>query len=178
MGHFRTTHDNLAERFWSKVDVRSEDECWEWRGSRHREYGAFWLPGGLIPNGVAHGRMHPATRVAVYLTAGRWPASNLDACHTCDNPPCVNPNHLWLGTEAENIQDMIKKGRANHIGAPGGERHPGHKLTDLQVAEATARARSGESLHALAEEFGVTSSLIHAYRKGIRRKDITAVLSG
>lgn len=173
MTHSRTTLDNIHDRFWEKVVRDPESDCWLWSGTRMQGgYGAFWIPAGLI-EGCPGGRMHPAGRVLLYLIKGRWPSADVDACHRCDNPPCVKPDHLFPGTPKENIADAIRKGRMRWTGAPGGERHPDHKLKDSQVLEATLRARAGEQPQDLAVEFGVSTALIVAYRKGIRRKDVT-----
>jgi hypothetical protein len=92
----------LLSRFWSKVKLGEPDECWEWTaGHDGRGYGQFW----------ANGRTRRAPQVA-------WEIYNLTefpkgkgACHTCDNPPCVNPSHIWPGTQKENSHDCVRKGR-------------------------------------------------------------------
>lgn len=174
----RLTLETLPEAFWAKVD--KTEACWLWTGSRVAGgYGMFWLRNGLVsgaplgsePHG---GRMHPATRVAWCLTHGDWPRQGYDMCHACDNPPCVNPAHLWEGTEAENLRDAVQKGRISRTGAPGGERHPDHKLTDAQVREVLDMLAQGLPQASIGERFGVSQSTISAYRRGIRRKDITA----
>ena len=88
-----------AEKFWSKVNKGGADECWPWL--KANRYGQFY-----IGNGMAK----PAHRVAYELTYGDIPAGLL-VCHHCDNPPCCNPAHLFVGTVQDNMRDKISKGR-------------------------------------------------------------------
>lgn len=86
------------QRFWSKVDRRGPDECWPWLAAKSAtRYGVFDKT-----------RAH---RVAYALTHGLIPEGRI-VCHRCDNPPCCNPAHLWLGTPKDNTADMVAKGRA------------------------------------------------------------------
>jgi hypothetical protein len=95
----------LAEKFWSRVDIRGPDECWEWQGSRSKK--GYGFVGSRALNKVEK----YAHRFAYRAAKGPIP-DGLVMCHKCDNPPCCNPAHLWPGTVAENAQDMVRKGRA------------------------------------------------------------------
>lgn len=90
------------ERFWAKVDKRGPDDCWPWLGGKGtRGYGA-------VPIG---GRRMRASQASWMIANGKPFPEGMMACHTCDNPPCVNPAHIWPGTMSENLCDARDKGR-------------------------------------------------------------------
>lgn len=135
-----------AARFWSKVDVRSENECWDWQaGLFSSGYGCFSLDG---KNERAH-------RIAYSLVNGPIPEgdSPSDHCvlHHCDRPSCCNPAHLFLGSQIDNVRDCVDKGRQRR-----GEDHGNAKLSDKQVADIRETyAAGGVTYRGLAAKYGV-----------------------
>lgn len=152
---------NVEERFWPKVMKPLQwDACWPWTGAKRGKppsqgYGSF-----KVKSYVAL-RAH---RVAFALYYGRSPGELL-VCHRCDNPECVNPSHLFLGTVQDNSTDMVRKGRAaTHDGR--GERNRAAKLSEAQVATIRDLIRAGLTNTAIAERFNVTHQLISRIRRG------------
>jgi hypothetical protein len=85
----------------------------------------------------------------------------VEVCHKCDNPWCINPDHLFIGTHSENMQDMVRKGRGNNA---LGEHHGNSKLTEVAVADILS---SSKSQNELAKKYGVTSGAIYHVRHGL-----------
>lgn len=100
-----------------------------------------------------HRKTWQAHRLAWTLLFGPIP-EGLSVCHRCDNPPCVNPSHLWLGTALDNARDKVQKGRMRR-GDSRGERNGHAKLTEDQVRVIRQRVKAGETQTALAAEYGV-----------------------
>jgi len=120
---------NLVSRFWLFVDRRGKNECWLWKGStRGAGYGRI-KEGGV--DLLAH-------RVSYQINRGPIPADLL-VCHRCDAPRCVNPRHLFIGTQKDNLADRKAKGRFHPV---KGERHGRSKLTEQQVLEIRKDDRS------------------------------------
>lgn len=136
----------LSDRFW-KYANRAEG-CWIWSGPRDQDgYGVI----GACP---CQGKNIRASHAAWRLHFGDIPEGKR-ICHKCDKPPCVNPDHLFLGTDAENHADAAKKGR--HL---PGELNHGSKLTVEAVIEIRRRYQSGDSYSHLGRIYGVTSEAI------------------
>ena len=156
------------KRFWAKVHPRGMESCWEWEGSKERDgYGYFKASRHIG---------EPAVRISAHrfsfeLANGAIPSGML-VLHKCDNRPCVNPHHLFLGTHRDNMADMVRKGRSASGARNGmrihperlhltrGERNGRSKLTDESVLEVRRRLTAGESNGELARAFGVSSAAI------------------
>lgn len=143
----------VLDRFWSTVDIRGPEDCWPWGGGYRGDYGRVCarIDGRLIA--------FSAHRVA-YITKHGAIEPDALACHSCDNPACCNPNHIFPGTSADNSKDMKNKGRSR-----SGGRHPRSVLTDFDVSEIRRIGRSNPS-RVLAKEFGVDASTIRSVIRG------------
>lgn len=143
----------LSQRLDAMCMPVTESGCWWWLGRLDRAgYGSIRVGG-------KYGKMELAHRASWTVHRGAIP-SGLKVLHQCDVPCCVNPDHLFLGTQADNIQDMMEKGRNN---PSRGERNGRSKLTAEQVAE--IRNAPG-SYHALARQYGVGKSMIGYIKTG------------
>lgn len=148
----------LRDRFWHKVDQRGPNECWPWTWYRvSRGYGLFRLQRG--------GKHVIASRVAFALEHGPLVVGDF-VCHRCDNPPCCNPAHLFKGTQVDNINDCVSKGRANRV---YGESHPHARLTEdlvRQIRAGTAYGDEAGDLRRFADSLGVATKTIYHARIG------------
>ena len=141
------------DNFWARVDVKGDDDCWEWTGVKisrkdGRKYGRVTI----------HGIKTLAHRASWVLAHGEIPPDT-EVCHECDNPSCVNPGHLFLGTHQDNMDDMNNKGRRVNIRA--GEEHPMAKLTWNDVNEIRSLYDTGRfSFRTLGEMFHVHEDTI------------------
>lgn len=142
-----------VERFWSKVDrTEGENACWPWKAGTQRGYGCYSVDG----------KGHKSHKLAWSLHHGRaWPEGKF-GCHTCDNPICCNPIHVWPGTHTENMLDCIRKGRHNRA-----------RLLPSQVAYIRLlHERGGATRREMAEAYGVKPDMIYRITSGRMWKDV------
>lgn len=141
---------NTVEKILSRIAPPNERGCMEWTGAINgKGYGQVGL----------HGRVFYVHRLAYESAKGD--ATGLHVCHACDNPKCCNPEHLWLGTHADNHADKASKGRTGKE-KRSGELNVTSKLTEQQVREILASDETGGSL---ARKFGVTRANVNAIRR-------------
>lgn len=144
--------------FWSSAGA--PDACWEWTGTRGAGgYGMIWLRQRVV---LAH-------RVAWELTHGPIP-DGLFVCHHCDNRPCINPAHLFLGTSADNTADRHAKGRSR---AALGEANGNAKLTPEDVRAIRTAFESGVSQGALGRQYGLWQTTVSDIVRGKTWKHVT-----
>jgi hypothetical protein len=139
----------VIDRFWAKV--QKTPECWEWTAAKTHGYGYY----------QRIGKSRRAHCISFELHYGSIP-DGMFVCHSCDNPGCVNPDHLFLGTPADNTRDMIAKGR--HRGQLPGSSHTHSKLTDADVV--AIRSAEGVTQKRLAERYGIDQGQISRIRAG------------
>ena len=141
----------------SPVDGRG---CWLWKLSTKNGYGQISIDGRMV---YTH-------RLAYVLFIGPIPAGK-NICHSCDVSRCNNPQHFFLGTQADNLQDMRQKGRGSRPPHPKGEQHHEARLTDKQVVEIRAAAEGGERQRSIAARFGCSQATVSTIVRGVFRKE-------
>ena len=142
---------SLTERFWKKVR-KEPNGCWPFIGGLNTSgYGNFSLNKRYSTN---------ASRVAYLLCRGPIPLGMV-VCHQCDNPACVRPDHLFLGTPADNTRDAAQKGRMAH-----GEKHPAHKIRGADVIQIRQKYNSGIPTRIIAREYGLAQNHVARILRG------------
>lgn len=143
--------DKLVHRFWSYVE--KGPNCWEWKGSKFtNRYGQFRV----------YTKKVKAHRFSWIINGGFIPEGYC-ILHKCDNPPCVRPDHLFLGTNSDNTHDAIRKGRAalgKNLKHYCGENHPHSKLTEDLVRKIRRLHKEGKSKYGLARKYGIGETTV------------------
>lgn len=143
---------NTPDVLWSKVDIREENECWEWKGFRNEDgYGRTWINDkGYYAHRVIFNLVYPNQ---IGLNAPKFTDEKGFLLHHCDNPACCNPKHLYVGNFQDNANDKVKRGRCVDF---KGDKGPRCKLTMDQAREARKLRRQGKSVRDLAYKFGIS----------------------
>jgi len=151
----RARFKDVTERFWRRTKWQ-ENGCREWQGAQH-EFGY-----GVVGIGKQTLKTH---RVAWWLTNGPIP-EGMQVLHKCDNPPCVNPEHLFLGTDLDNQRDAMQKGRHSKPPVWNGAANPAAKLAPNNVKMVRRMLSVGYTHRQIARIFGVTKSTIGRIARG------------
>jgi hypothetical protein len=154
----RWYYESQQDRFWKHVNKSDNEECWEWLASKNvKRYGQFWYRhSGKYVSGTAH-------RFSWMIHYGKIPDDML-VCHHCDNPACVNPNHLFLGTNQDNMNDRNRKNRQAKL---KGSANGFSILYEKQVIEIKNLLKQGDlSFPKIAKIYGVSRSTISAISTG------------
>ena len=144
----------IEARFWAnvvvpRVDAQPGKDCWVWKGCRNAKgYGSFRLRAGQNP--------FPAHRASFSLFCGEIP-EGVHVLHSCDNPPCVRPSHLFLGTNADNIRDREEKGRGVRL---SGDANAATKISDSDAVKIKQAFSLGWKQRDLAQAYGVSQFAI------------------
>lgn len=141
------------ERFWSLVPKLPDDVCWPWQGARTQNggYGNFtpyYKLGPYRSHRISFSLHHKVSVAGVCIL------------HACDNPPCVNPAHLFKGTMADNVADKMRKGRHHGGRGPKGSKHGRAKLDEIIVVAVRAKFQAGATLTSLACTYNVSITTI------------------
>lgn len=158
---------NTPDVLWSKVDKRGEDECWNWMGYKNEDgYGRVQIKEwAYFAHRVIFDLVNPGI---IELNAPKSYDETGFLLHTCDNPSCCNPKHLWVGTHAQNMADKVAKNRQKKFPTDTG---PRCKLTMQQAREARKLRKEGISTRELAQRFGVSLPSMKTLIRGDSYKD-------
>ena len=158
---------NTPEVLWKKVDVKKPDECWPWLGSVTKNgYGRTWINDyGYYAHRVIFDLVYPNT---ITLSAPKDTDESGFLLHTCDNPSCCNPKHLFVGTHAENMADKVAKNRQKRFPTDTG---PRCKLTMEQARQARKLKLEGASTRDLAKQFGLSLPSMKTLLRGDSYKE-------
>jgi len=158
---------NTPEVLWSKVDKRSEDECWEWLGYKNNEkYGRVMINDrSYYAHRVIYNLAYPNT---ITLNAPKSTDDYGFLLHTCDNPSCCNPKHLFVGTHLDNMKDKVAKGRSADFSKDKG---PRCKLSMSQAREARALRKDGMSIPQLMARFNLSRASMKTLLRGDSYKE-------
>lgn len=146
------SREQRIARFWSRVNITGLLDCWLWKGT--------CMPFGYGLTKGLDGRTTVAHRISWEITKGAIP-QGMFVLHICDIPQCVSPNHLYIGTQKDNIRDAIERGRFHYIDPPHGTDCKHSKLTEAQVLEIRELAKTGQMKQTdIGERYGISGPMV------------------
>ena len=148
----------MTDQDYIKQRTKKVVDCWIWQGSNNGRYGTMGK----------RGVRHFAHRFSYSVFIGKIPP-RMKVCHTCDTPLCCNPEHLFLGTQRDNIVDAYNKGRLVPPAPVTGDAHHNAKLTDKQIVELIAEVNAGSSKTSVAKKYGISDTSVGKYVRGEMR---------
>lgn len=155
-----TVGQDVIDRFWPKVSVAGDDECWNWNGAKNKGYGFLSSQRGKAP--------YKAHRISYLIHKGAL-NDGMVIRHKCDNPSCVNPNHLEQGTQKQNANDMVCRGRMNKASFKNLQGNHVKALNADGLRQCLELRANGFSYKAIGEKLGINSSTVGLYIRGKRQ---------
>lgn len=171
--HDSISDDEMSEikrRFSKKYKVDNLSNCWIWTGAKSKKgYGMFSIGPSRTPCGKRRNSMHTAPRVSYEIHVGRIPEmeGHHGACvlHVCDNPSCVNPSHLFIGSNIDNVRDMDRKKRRVTVAAKGSD-HKNSKINESMVNEIVNLINLGVPQGEISKKYSISKSTVSAIKTG------------
>ena len=162
--HHHKEFATTEARFWAKVSIADAADCWEWQAHlNNRGYGQF---------NIGSNRLVLAHRFSYQLAHGDFPES-LDVLHSCDNPKCVNHNHLFLGDAKMNVADMMAKGRARMVNPTFGSKNNLAKINEQIALQVKSLHAAGLKAAEIGKQLNLTYSIAYSICKGKTWKHVT-----
>lgn len=150
------------ERFWEKVNIKTNKECWEWKGVLSGNYGMFWFEGTMVLAHRMSYAIHYDDMSIINHTKSYHENNNEFDCilHHCDNPKCCNPNHLYIGNNKDNIHDKVIRNRAQRL---HGDLNGNSKLSEQDVINIRSEyiSRKNGGVVAIAKKYKISSTNVH-----------------
>jgi hypothetical protein len=144
-------------RFCRTIQIGPDDDCWPWHGPLNTKG---------YPRFNASGRRYTATRIVLALRLGRYLKPDERACHSCDNPPCCNPRHLFVGSQADNVADCVAKGRQRTPPSRGANNS--RAILDANRVREIRSLKGFMTQREIGAQFGVSRGAISAIHRGLR----------
>jgi hypothetical protein len=150
--------EKTKNRLLKNINIDNKTECWNWVKYKQEGYGYIGFNKSI----------HLTHRVSYFIFIGPFD-EKLKVCHRCDNPSCINPQHLFIGTQKDNVQDCIIKKRFNRqINIKKGEQNPACRISDAMVSEVFNKLKSGIKQCLIAKEYGIGDSSVSRIKRGYR----------